>query len=250
MLSILAYAAARNASTCPLAPCWRCVGAGTAGCCRAPRPKKHAPTCECGAGGLRKFEAWGGSPRRADAPVFFLGVAKTGSESFRKDLPRHLRSDTKLADRPQERCLSAAPVDARVMTLLREPRANVRSQWHHCSQDQDGWFHPSKLPGSFGAWLAHWRSGAAARAFHCYLPFNLQTRVLSCKSADPCLPFATPALDTTALACVKSNHPPPRHRAEVAPMAWNSHRCSRTETDSLRPTSAWPCGASSRLCGN
>jgi len=148
-------AAARNASTllapatCKLAPCWRCAGEGTRGCCRAPRPKKRAATCACGAGGLKHFEAWGGS--RRGAPVFFLGIAKTGSESFRKDLPRHLRPGTELAGRSQERCLSAAPAHARVMTLLREPRANVRSQWHHCSEDQDGWFRPARLPASFGA---------------------------------------------------------------------------------------------------
>ena len=58
ILALLAVAHARNASTlrapatCKLAPCWRCMNEGTAGCCRAPRPKKHAPTCECGAGGL------------------------------------------------------------------------------------------------------------------------------------------------------------------------------------------------------
>lgn len=97
------------------------------------------------------------------------------------------------------------------MTIVREPRDNVLSQWRHCSNDLDGWFSPVGMPPTIEAWLEHWASVVAEdgsiktqpsspRTFHCYLPFNLQTRILSCASTDPCLPYSTPALDTTVVA--------------------------------------------------
>jgi len=149
------------------------------------------------------------APER-DAPLFLLAVAKAASESLRADLLEHVQRGAELSERPQERCYAAVPASHRVITMMREPRAHVQSQWRHCSHNLDRWFSPQGLPTSMTAWLEHWvpmvRHGsrgkprAGMRAFHCYLPANLQTRSLSCLSRDPCLPYVNPALDSTVLS--------------------------------------------------
>ena len=144
--------------------------------------------------------------------TFILGLAKSGSTSFSLDAPKHLPRGTRIKEaHTRERCFSAIPASYRVMTIVHEPRDNVLSQWRHCSNDLDGWFSPVGLPPTIEAWLEHWASVVAEdgsiniqpsspQTFHCYLPFNLQTRILSCASTDPCLPYSTPALDTTVVA--------------------------------------------------
>ena len=202
--------------------CWRCKSSnGPGSCCSNLRPKipvarmtvKPGVTphdhvaCKCDAGVIsyeRRSEV--SANRSSGAPFFALSIAKTGSESFRADLPKHMAQGWRLSPAPRERCFDAIPSKYRVVTMVREPRANVQSQWAHCRDNQDGWFNPRHLPPDLLAWLQYWNTTlresppGPVRTFHCYLPSNLQVRYLSCHSSDPCIPFTSPALDTLVMS--------------------------------------------------
>ena len=170
------------------------------------RPHDHV-ACQCAAGVVsyeRRSEQ--SANRSHDAPTFALSIAKTGSESFRADLPHHMAPGWRLSPQPRERCFAAIPSRYRVVTMVREPRSHVQSQWAHCRENQDNWFNPRHLPPDLRSWLQYWNTtlhGSPAGpvlTFHCYFPSNLQTRYLSCRSPDPCIPYTSPALDTLVMS--------------------------------------------------
>jgi len=93
----------------------------------------------------------------------------------------------------------------RVITILRDPKAHVYSQFNHCRKNLDGWFNPVDFPSTFQEWMQFWVARgdtpeyhAAGNGFRCYLPNNLQTRALSCTATD--CSYATCALDWEVLS--------------------------------------------------
>lgn len=139
----------------------------------------------------------------ADPPkkkVFFMHIAKTAGISVLKDLHLHVPNGTSIGT---SECCWPAPRAARgmsVVTFMREPLAHVYSQWNMCNHNLDNSFKPEGLPNSFEAWLEYWARagdgpGGDDTGFHCYIPINLQARVLSCTAAADKCPITTSALD-------------------------------------------------------
>lgn len=142
-------------------------------------------------------------------PVNVLHIAKTAGTSLGHDLGLHLGVHRKGWN--DERCYPTQKGQT-LLTFVRKPAAHVYSQWLHCRDNKDHWFNPQHLPGSLHEWLQHWVSvGDKARAahepnesFNCYLPMNLQSRILSCKFQGR-LKYTTPGLDNRILSDMKKD---------------------------------------------
>jgi hypothetical protein len=142
-----------------------------------------------------------------------LHIAKTAGLSLIKDLPLHL--GTHKMGWSEETC--GGNIDpGSSMVFVRDPLAHVYSQWIHCHANLDNWFdNPHKnhgLPGDLHQWLSHWifrgdtvrgtmsnKQFLTNESFHCYLPKNCQSRVLSCTGAHE-IQRGTPCFDEAILA--------------------------------------------------
>lgn len=125
-----------------------------------------------------------------------MHIAKTSGVSAATDLPRHIGKGAVFGS--SECCWPAEGQGWEVVTFVREPFSHVYSQWHHCDKNLDNWFKPEGMPSSFAEWLEYWaragdKPGSADIGFHCYIPINLQARVLSCTGTR--CPYATSAFD-------------------------------------------------------
>lgn len=139
--------------------------------------------------------------------VWYVHIAKSGGMSARQDLPKHLRPVAENAQsdsaHPEfvatERCWPALSPDWDVITIFRNPIAHVRSQWNHCHHDLDHFFAPKDLPETMTSWLRYWvnvgdeplvrgkeegEKRPELLGFHCYIPWNLQSRMLSCTGSN------------------------------------------------------------------
>eukprot|EP00928_Gymnodinium_smaydae_P049367 TRINITY_DN3311_c0_g3_i1.p1 TRINITY_DN3311_c0_g3~~TRINITY_DN3311_c0_g3_i1.p1 ORF type:complete len:421 (-),score=55.85 TRINITY_DN3311_c0_g3_i1:105-1232(-) len=144
--------------------------------------------------GSESADGVGPSGDSTNSTLFFVHIAKTAGASAIVDLPRyHLRTERTFES--DEVCALTAPRDAELITFLREPRAHVLSQYEMCryrKKHPELYMHPVSLPDSLNAWLHHWvaamtpmRVGnASVDFFYCYMPLNLQARLLSCNGID------------------------------------------------------------------
>mmetsp|Transcript_17478 Transcript_17478/g.54020 ORF Transcript_17478/g.54020 Transcript_17478/m.54020 type:complete len:318 (+) Transcript_17478:52-1005(+) len=141
------------------------------------------------AAGLRPPQA--GAQRHGYAGYQFthhFHIAKTAGSSAHRDLQALLSEPVSSGECcwPHEEV--AQGTVGHVIAMLRDPKAHVYSQFNHCLQNFDSWFDPVNFPSTFQEWMQFWvargdmpgENQSAGNGFHCYLPYNLQTRALSC----------------------------------------------------------------------
>lgn len=110
-----------------------------------------------------------------------LHIPKCGGVSFRADVESQLPSNAVVVSK--EVCYDDLEPFARGVTLLRQPRAHVLSQYMHCTTSPDGVAARAHMPDSFAEWVSSWdalRKGNETKAFCCYDPVDMQSYVLSC----------------------------------------------------------------------
>eukprot|EP00747_Dinoflagellata_sp_TGD_P078062 gnl/TRDRNA2_/TRDRNA2_159881_c0_seq3.p1 gnl/TRDRNA2_/TRDRNA2_159881_c0~~gnl/TRDRNA2_/TRDRNA2_159881_c0_seq3.p1 ORF type:complete len:364 (-),score=43.19 gnl/TRDRNA2_/TRDRNA2_159881_c0_seq3:20-1111(-) len=150
--------------------------------------------------------------------VYFFKIPKTAGSSFAKDIADMIHP---VFVYPEENCWAWPDhfvIDPRLqrmrVTMLRNPRAHVLSQYMHCVSSPNNLRRYGKRMPNFGAWLAQWvhlyinaetstwnftsSDGTVpdeaitpshlqdrvpnykGYPFQCYMPFNLQTQRLLC----------------------------------------------------------------------
>lgn len=127
------------------------------------------------------------------AQIYHMHIPKTAGRSVYRDLWR-LAPGFRKGILTKEECHgygSQRGADL-VVTMLRNPRSHIESQYKHCSRSRVP-FRPSELPGSFGAWVHAWFNlskqgwpnqgdvdSVANMPFFCYSPVNLQCHRFTC----------------------------------------------------------------------
>jgi len=124
-----------------------------------------------------------------------LHIPKTAGDSFMRDTPNHLPLGTFLRGNHEE-SLARTYNHAPILTLLREPTSHVLSQYLECKYDRwaqeatkgTGFPGMGKLDdvmGGFDEWIQHFVDAVRqenygdSSAFHCYDPYNMQSRYLA-----------------------------------------------------------------------
>ena len=194
-------------------------------------------------------------PRKgAEQQLYLVHVPKTGGASLCAELKAQnqwISSASRCTggrfDQSQvaEACMRPAREipNSFVATLFREPREHVMSQYMECAFSYN-WTAPSRgeggVPGSqlggsfaekdFTAWLRHFQAWQPGKGdYHCYNPWNMQTRQMICTSANKCFPHHVHGAEACRTA------PPTRltpGHASVWPHARSqSPRCARLLAD-------------------
>lgn len=126
--------------------------------------------------------------RTGNEAVIAMHIAKTGGMNFAHDLYRLLPTDIGLFSIEQSYDQLWWAVDNfHLVTMLRQPRTHVLSQYIECKSDPV--WHPTPhaqdfLYANFSTWLNLFNGGHTIEDLRCYHPWNMQTRCIAGISAQ------------------------------------------------------------------
>jgi len=120
------------------------------------------------------------APRDASTSLFFLHIPKCAGLSFSVDAKHYL---------PHLEYGEACYEDhneQRMITMLRNPRLHVLSQYFHCRTSPDHKFGHDFMPVTFPDWIDSWSTHLdefehfSSQPFCCYTPYNLMSARFTC----------------------------------------------------------------------
>jgi len=115
-----------------------------------------------------------GEPKK----TFFVAIPKTSSSSFKRDAKEFI-------SKSWEGCYEDHKLYKKI-TMLRNPRAHVLSQYYHCATSNDHMYGHSYMPAAFPEWIDAWSkyhdnfSRIQSHPFCCYNPMNLMASRFTC----------------------------------------------------------------------